>query len=223
LIDIFCYKIIVGVLKGMKILVLAPHTDDGELGCGGTIAKFIEEGKEVFYVAFSICEKSVPEGFPQDILGEEVKKATHQLGIKKENLFVKNYPVREFPSHRQELLEELIEMKSHIQPDMVFIPSSFDIHQDHVVINQEAKRAFKHSSLLGYEFMWNNFSFETTTFVILKEHHIQAKINALKEYKSQKERFYTSENSLRGLAQYRGLQLGEQYAESFEAIRWIIR
>lgn len=207
----------------MNVLVLAPHTDDGELGCGGTISKFIEEGKEVFYVAFSICEKSVPKGFPKNILEKEVKDATEELGIKKKNLIIKKYPVRCFPSHRQKILDDLIKIKSEIQPDLVFVPSSFDVHQDHSVIHQEAKRAFKHCSMLGYEFMWNNFSFNTTAFVLLKERHIKAKIEALKKYKSQKNRFYNSKESLTGLAQYRGLQMGTKYAESFEMIRWILR
>ena len=43
-----------------NILVLAPHTDDGELGCGGTISKFVKEGKNIYYVAFSTAEESVP-------------------------------------------------------------------------------------------------------------------------------------------------------------------
>ena len=50
-----------------NILVLAPHTDDGELGLGGTISKLIELGKKVTYVAFSTAQQSVPEGFPKDI------------------------------------------------------------------------------------------------------------------------------------------------------------
>ena len=50
-----------------KVLVLAPHTDDGELGCGGFITKLIENNVEVFYVAFSTAEESVPPGFPKDI------------------------------------------------------------------------------------------------------------------------------------------------------------
>ena len=206
-----------------NVLVLAPHADDGELGCGGTISKMIEEGDNVFYIAFSICEKSVPPEFPKDIMGKEVKLATRELGIKEENLIIKNYPVRCFPSHRQDILEDLIKIRSEINPDIVFMPSSFDVHQDHTVINQESKRAFKHACMLGYEFMWNNFSFDTTAFVIIKEKHIQAKINALKKYKSQNHRFYTSDEALRGLAQYRGLQMGEKYAESFEVIRWILR
>ena len=206
-----------------NVLVLAHHADDGELGCGGTISKMIEEGNNVYYIAFSLCEKSVPLEFPKNIMETEVKQATKELGIKEENLIIKNYPVRCFPSHRQEILEDLIKFKSKIKPDIVFMPSSFDVHQDHAVINQESKRAFKDSCMLGYEFMWNNFSFDTTAFVIINEKHIQAKINALKKYKSQKQRFYTSDEALRGLAQYRGLQMGEKYAESFEVIRWILR
>ena len=63
-----------------KILVLAPHTDDGEFGCGGTINKMIEEGNEVYYAAFSACQQSVLPQFPQDILITEVKAATKVLG-----------------------------------------------------------------------------------------------------------------------------------------------
>ena len=70
----------------MNILVLSPHTDDGEFGCGGSIAHFILEGKNVFYVAFSTAEKSVPSEFPRDILKTEVREAVRVLGIKKENL-----------------------------------------------------------------------------------------------------------------------------------------
>ncbi|GAB4373795.1 MAG: hypothetical protein Kow0042_17920 [Calditrichia bacterium] len=53
------------------ILILAPHTDDGELGCGGTISRFIEEGKNIFYVAFSTASDSVPHPYPADILKKE--------------------------------------------------------------------------------------------------------------------------------------------------------
>ena len=75
------------------VLVLAPHTDDGEFGCGGTISKLISEGKEVHYVAFSSCEKSVPKQFPKDILITEVKAATKKLGIREENLSILKYDV----------------------------------------------------------------------------------------------------------------------------------
>jgi LmbE family N-acetylglucosaminyl deacetylase len=70
-----------------RILVLAPHTDDGELGCGGTIAKYCAEGKEVFYAAFSDCQKSLAAGLAPDTLKNECKNATELLGSKKPILF----------------------------------------------------------------------------------------------------------------------------------------
>lgn len=51
-----------------KILVLSPHPDDGELGAGGTIARFLEENREVYYIAFSSCEKSIPTELAKDTL-----------------------------------------------------------------------------------------------------------------------------------------------------------
>ena len=59
-----------------NVLVLAPHTDDGEFGCGGTMARLIESGVKVTYAAFSTAAKSVPEGFPKDVLKHEVRAAT---------------------------------------------------------------------------------------------------------------------------------------------------
>ncbi|HEX7310328.1 MAG TPA: PIG-L family deacetylase, partial [Gaiellaceae bacterium] len=68
-----------------RVLVLAPHTDDGEFGAGGTMARLVEEGAEVRYVAFSIATRSLPEGFPPDTLAREVEDATAELGIAGEN------------------------------------------------------------------------------------------------------------------------------------------
>ena len=72
--------------KFRTALVLAPHTDDGEFGCGGTMARLIESGVEVTYVAFSTAAKSVPEGFPRDILRTEVRQATSIIGIDEAHL-----------------------------------------------------------------------------------------------------------------------------------------
>src|SRR5581483_8623498 len=64
-----------------RALVLAPHTDDGEFGCGGTMARLVDAGCEVRYIAFSIATRSLPEGFPPDTLAREVREATTELGI----------------------------------------------------------------------------------------------------------------------------------------------
>jgi LmbE family N-acetylglucosaminyl deacetylase len=207
--------------KPQRALVLAPHTDDGEFGCGGTIARFLEEGVEIFYVAFSICEESVPQGFEKDALAREVREATSTLGIPAKNLIIRSYPVRRFPERRQEILEDLVEMRRQLTPDLVFLPSLHDIHQDHQVIAAEGVRAFKAATLLGYEVPWNNLNMGFSTLVLLKETHFQKKLAALACYKTQQRRFYANEESIRCLAQSRGLLVSHKYAECFELVRLV--
>lgn len=205
-----------------KILVLAPHTDDGEFGCGASISKWLSEGRQVYYAAFSSAELSVPKGMPKDILVKEVKAATRSLGIPSGNLSVFKYPVRNFLSFRQNILEDMIRLSTQIRPDIVLLPSTSDTHQDHQVISQEGFRAFKKTSMVGYEIPWNNLSFTTNMFVKLTNTQIGNKITALKCYKSQSNRTYAKETFIRSLAEVRGTQVGTQYAEAFEVIRWIM-
>lgn len=205
-----------------NILVLSPHTDDGELGCGGTIARLIEEGANVHYAAFSICETSVPPQFPADILDIEVRAATKSLAIPFSNLTINRYPVRKFPHLRQEILEDLVQLNYQIQPDLVFIPSVDDVHQDHQVIHQEGIRAFKKTSLLGYELPWNNLHTNTNLYVRLDKRHLEKKNQAIQCYASQQHRTYVRWELIESLALVRGEQVGVAYAESFQVIRWII-
>ena len=206
-----------------KILILAPHTDDGEFGCGGSVTRFIDEGKEVYYVAFSTAEESVPDPWPKDILKAEVKEATNRLGILPDNLIIFRYKVRELSYHRQEILEELVRIKKDIRPDLVFLPSSNDLHQDHSTVSVEGIRAFKDTAVLGYEIPWNNIEFHTEAFISLSEENIDRKVFALDAYNSQKGRSYANEEFVRSLARMRGVQIGIRYAEAFEVIRWVIK
>jgi N-acetylglucosamine malate deacetylase 1 len=208
--------------KFKNVYVLAPHTDDGELGAGGLISKLIANGANVYYFAFSTAEPSVPDGFPKDILKTEVINATSKLGIPKENVIIYNYEVRKLNYSRQEILEYLIKHRKELRPDLVLIPSLNDIHQDHSTIAQEGLRAFKDTTILGYELIWNNLTFATTSFVKLEKKYIQAKCDSLKEYKSQGMRDYMSEEFIFALAKTRGVQIGSEYAESFEVVRWVI-
>jgi len=210
------------IMKDKKILVLAPHADDGEFGCGGSISRFIESGAVVYYAAFSLAEESVPDGFPKDVLSEELLNATKELGINSDNLLIYRYPVRKLSYHRQEILEDLVQINKTIQPDIVFTPSKHDVHQDHSTVTLEALRAFKFTSILGYELPWNNYFFDSTCFIHLEDRHVIAKLNSLKCYRSQIGRKYSNEEYIKGLALTRGIQVGGKYAESFNLLRWII-
>jgi len=205
-----------------RILVLGAHTDDIELMCGGTIAKFIAFNKEVFYATFSFADKSLPEGFPEGTTREELIQATACLDIPIENLKLFDYEVRVFPEIRQNILEELIRLRYYVHPDLVITHNSNDTHQDHKVISEETFRAFKQSaSIWGYESFKNNRVFNSDLYVKLQKAHIEKKIQAILKYKSQIIKYDNSEG-VKGLAQYRGAQVNCEYAECFEVMRIII-
>ncbi|MCQ4346603.1 PIG-L family deacetylase [Pseudomonas stutzeri] len=210
------------MLPFKNVLVLAPHTDDGELGAGATIARLVEQDARVTYVAFSTAEQSVPEGMPRDILKTEVRLATAALGIPADNLIVHNYEVRKLNYARQEILESLIAIRRANAFDLVLMPSLKDIHQDHQTVAQEGLRAFKNTTILGYELIWNNLSFDTTSFVKVSRDQVERKVAALKNYRSQQGRDYIGEEFIFALARSRGVQIGAEYAESFEVIRWVM-
>jgi LmbE family N-acetylglucosaminyl deacetylase len=119
-------------------------------------------------------------------------------------------------------LEDIIKLRNKYQPQKVFVPSPFDIHQDHQVISEEGLRAFKTTTVLGYEMPWNNISFNSRAFMKLEESHIEKKIQALMEYKSQQSKDYVNREFIYSLARVRGVQIGYKFAESFEVIRSIL-
>lgn len=204
-----------------NILVLAPHTDDGELGCGATLARYVKEGSRVSYAAFSLCQKSLPAGLAPDTLEKECRIATRELGIDETQLFFYDFEVRTFDQQRQAILEEMVQLNKQLHPELVFIPSASDQHQDHQVIHTEAQRAFKHCTLLGYELPWNHSSFHSTYFIPIAEEFLQKKIKAVQSYQSQSHRNYMSADFIRSLAKVRGVQCNHLLAEAFEVYKMI--
>lgn len=211
-------------LRYTRILAISPHTDDVELGCGGAVARFVEEGAEVFIAALSSARESLPQGLAEDTLRTEFGAATLSLGVSPQNASVFDFPVRRFPEMRQEILDCFIRLRKEIRPQLVFIPCSFDVHQDHSVVCAEGVRAFKDGSVLGYELPWNTMKVETQVFMKLEQSHIDKKWSALEQYHSQLSvgRPYFSRSFIEGLARVRGTQIKSLFAEVFEAIRVVL-
>ena len=210
------------IVQFRNVLVLAPHTDDGEFGCGGTMARLIENGVRVTYAAFSTAAKSVPEGFPRDVLKHEVRAATGVLGIPESDLRIYDFEVRTFPTVRQDILEEMIVLQQELAPDCVLLPALVDLHQDHKTIAEEGLRAFKRTTVMAYEIPWNNLNFSHQAYVRLDARHVEKKVAALACYESQGHRNYTREDYIRNVALTRGINIGCDFAEVFEVYRWIL-
>lgn len=205
-----------------RILSLSPHPDDTELGAGGFLSKAIDENCDVFVAVFSYCRESLPDRTENDILSTEFNQSMELLGVPESHRSMLDYPVRRFSEHRQDILEELVKLRIRISPDLVLLPASFDIHQDHRIIYEEGVRSFlRNASILGYELPWNMRSFDAQHIVKLEEKDLEKKISVIRAYRSQIEigRSYFSESFIRGLAETRGVQGGCKLAEAFEVIR----
>ena len=202
-----------------RALVLAPHTDDGEFGCGGTMTRLVDAGCEVRYVAVSIATRSLPDGFAPDTLSREVREATAELGIPPERLTVHDFDVRTFPEHRQDILELLVGLWEEWKPEVVFMPSLHDVHQDHKTVAEEGLRAFKRTTILGYEIPWNNFDFAYQAYLALERAHVERKVAALEKYASQQHRRYADSDYIRNLARMHGTNVNRSFAEVFQVYR----
>lgn len=189
-------------------LILSPHTDDGELGCGGTIAKLVERNWQVHMLYFTACDR--------DVLEEEAQHSGTILGVTHEIL---DFKVRHFPRDRQQVLQTLYDLSRQQSYELVFTPATTDLHQDHGVVTTEAKRAFRSSTLLGYELPWNNLAVTLNGFVALEPRHVERKLAALDCYDSQKHNPYFNPDFFRAVLRTRGVQLATEYAEGFEVIK----
>lgn len=204
-----------------RLLVLAPHTDDAELGCGATIARMLEEQVDVTIAAFSSAQESLPPDLDPNTLRDEFRAATQSLGVPDSNAIVFDYPVRKLSYYRQEVLEELVGLRRRVDPDAVFLPAGTDLHQDHQVLFNEGLRAFKDLTVLGYELPWNHIDFSAQAFFRLEGRHLDAKLRALSAYASQLrlQRPYFTREFVEGLARVRGVQVKCEFAEAFQVLR----
>jgi LmbE family N-acetylglucosaminyl deacetylase len=146
------------------MVVFSPHPDDATLGCGGTIAKRINEGGEVIIVlmtdgrhAFSevlgITSDPTPEEVKQ-IRREEFVKSAEVLGVPNKNLFFLDFEDGTLGEHRREAEQRVIEVIRKYSPADMYFPFVRDGHSDHKATNLIVRQALDQLGLVGsYEYM----------------------------------------------------------------------
>lgn len=195
------------------VLGLGAHPDDLEIGCGGSLALAKSAGAVVHSAVLSRCEDTGTNA-ERDQREKEFLAASAILGTKPQ---VFDIPDREFPEHRREIMLILERLQEQLRPDLVFLPSLDDPHQDHNTLAHAVVRTFRRKeTLLQYEILRHgSHTFTPTLFVDITD-TLAAKLRALKEYRSQLNlRPYFDEDSFRSLARTRGAQSGCEYAEGF--------
>lgn len=220
----------------MKTLVIAPHADDEVLGVGGTIAKHIDEGNDVYVC---VVTSGHPTMFPEDILKQLRKEAlsAHELLGVKETYFL-DFPavmLSEIPKH--EINGKILDIINEVQPDIVFIPHYGDMHLDHYIVSQASMvglrpiREHKVLEVYSYETLseteWNiphaSNTFIPNTWVDISN-YLDKKLKAMNTYSTQVYEFPhpRSLEGIESLAKFRGSTVGVNAAEAFTLIRRII-
>ena len=204
----------------MNILICSPHYDDGVLGCGGAIAKLVEDADVVKYLVFT------PKSgiYSHEVLHSELKDAVKLVGLNEGDISYLGFKTREFPESRQHILDAIYHLSKETDFQLIFTPSRFDVHQDHQTVTNELLRVYKRlpASIFGYELVLNTFSFDTAVFCKLEEKHMNSKLNAFDCFKTQMRRTHLSRQLFESIARVRGAQVDADYAEAFEAIRVIV-
>jgi len=202
-------------LTNQRIIAVAPHIDDVELGAGAIISR-LTKTNDVYYVGLSL-----PPLVDAATFMSEFEESSTILGLKPEHVIIRSYDPRDLFDTRSEILQLFYDLYRQIEPSLVIIPNGHDIHQSHEVVHAEARRAFKHTTLLGYELPWNSMDFSMDVFITVTQEEVDAKVAAINTFKTQKNRRFFSNNIVADLARVRGKQIGRDYAECFELVRLI--
>lgn len=215
-----------------KILVLSPHADDEVLGCGGSISKYSKKGYDINVLILTNAYKGAPDVFSKkdiEIVRKEAKNANKIIGTKR--LYFEDLPalrLNQIPTYKiSKIIDSYIKK---IQPEIIFLPSGNDIHEDHKIIFKAAKvsaRINKKTTIkkiLSYEVLseteWNENEkpFNPNYYVNLNKSNINDKVNAFLKYKSQIKKLPhpRSKEGILNLSKVRGSQVYMRYAEAFK-------
>ncbi|MDA7541814.1 PIG-L family deacetylase [Gammaproteobacteria bacterium] len=222
-----------------NILIIAAHPDDDILGCGGFMAKyntktnirviFIAEGSSCRYQDININVNKIQKTI--ETRNNYAKDALKVLGVKQVSFY--NLPCGRLDSTPIIEINKIIENElNYFKPDMVVTHAEDDTNNDHRIVYRSTLMATRPGSfknlktLLSFEILssseWNfSKSFLPNHFESMSLKHLNLKWKALECFKSEIKKYPhpRSENGLKTLAQYRGMQSGFHYAEAFKIIR----
>ena len=203
---------------GKSILFLGAHPDDIELGCGAFIAE-ISGKADLYCMTFSDNQKN-PE---LQHLVPEHHHSMQVLGLTESQVELGAFETRRFPDARQEILEKMLELRRRLHPEVVFVHTPQDIHQDHITVTQEALRAFRGTTVLGFDVLRSSYGFFPHFLVEVSPESLEKKIAALEQYTTYANRYYFSPEVIRSTAIRHGALAERPYAEGFDIIRIVAK
>ena len=200
-----------------RILCLGAHSDDIEIGCGGTLLKLIRDHKnlEILWVVFSAGGARTREA--------RQSASEFLAGAAKKRIVVKTFKGSFFP-YQGERIKDYFESLKSFQPDLVFTHYRDDRHQDHRVLSDLAWNTFRDHAVLEYEIpKYDGDLGVPNVFVQLDEELCRRKIaSLLNHFQTQANKHWFSDQTFRALMRLRGVECAAEYAEAFYGRKLVV-
>ena len=199
---------------GKKVLFLGAHPDDIELGCGALLHHIVRQ-TDVLCVTLSDNQKN-PD--LQNVKNEHFESMA-VLGVPQEKIILGPFTTRVFPDSRQDILEYFLKLRWDFRPDLVFVHSKQDVHQDHPTMTDEALRAFRGVTVLGFDVVRSSYGFFPNFLIEVTEEDVNKKIEALAKYETYRDRYYFNSELTRSIMVRHGALAERPFAEGFDILR----
>jgi len=199
---------------GKRVLFLGAHPDDIELGCGALLHHIVQK-TDVLCVTLSDNQKNPDLKKVKD----EHIQSMKILGVPEEKIKFGPFQTRVFPDARQEILEYFLKLRKDFQPDLIFTHSKQDVHQDHNTMTDEALRAFRGITVLGFDVVRSSYGFFPNFLAQVTEEDVNKKIEALAEYETYRDRYYFNNELTRSIMIRHGALAECPFAEGFDILR----
>jgi LmbE family N-acetylglucosaminyl deacetylase len=203
---------------GKRVLFLGAHPDDIEIGCGALIHNIVNK-TEILCVTLSDNQKN-----------PDLKKVKNEhlesmkvLGVSEEKVVFGPFETRVFPDSRQDILEYFLKLRKGFKPDLIFTHSKQDVHQDHNTMTDEALRAFRGITVLGFDVVRSSYGFFPNFLVEVTEENVNKKIEALAQYTTYQDRYYFNAELTRSIMVRHGALAERPFAEGFDILRIVGR
>ena len=206
--------------RALRLLCLGAHSDDIEIGCGGTILSLLSRyaKAEVRWIVFSSSEERAQEA--RTSAGAFLDRAREKL------IVVKGHRDGFFPFNGAAIKDEFEELKREFDPDLIFTHYRDDRHQDHRMISDLTWNTFRDHLILEYEVPKYDGDFGSTNFFVhLEEVTAQQKVDLIVQcFPSQKEKHWFDEETFFAILRLRGVESHSpsKYAEGFYCRKLVV-
>lgn len=196
-----------------EVLCLGSHSDDIEIGCGGTILKLIEVFPDIKFnwVVFGASETRKEEAW--------LSANTFLGSVKHKNIYIKEFRDGFFPYIGEEIKEYFEQLKRQVSPDLILTHYRHDLHQDHRLISDLTWNTFRNHLIWEYEIPKYDGDLSSPNFFVhLSQSIAQKKIaHLLYHFGTQRSKNWFTEDTFLSILRLRGMESNapQKYAEAF--------